>query len=262
MSHESLPCKTIQVTQDLSVSFVGPELTVGPLPCLFYFALSAKDSLTLAPFNQPVAYLSHFPLRVFSLTLPGHGGTTPPNEALLHWAQEIAQGNDIITPFIDQVCLAVEKLTQEGLLLPEKMAVAGLSRGGFMAVHAAARIEAFKTILGFAPLTKISRSKDFVSVKNHPLVQALDLDHLVEKISDRTFRFYIGNRDKRVGTERCFNFAQALTESAFHKKIRSPQVELIITPAIGYQGHGTPQESFHAGAQWILSQLGVVDEPV
>ena len=52
--------------------FVGPSLEKGPLPTLIYFALSAEDSLQCDPFNRPVQFLEGLPLRIFSITLPGH----------------------------------------------------------------------------------------------------------------------------------------------------------------------------------------------
>jgi predicted esterase len=238
-------------------SFIGPPLSEGPLPAVFYFALSAHDSLHLDPFNQPALFLSKYPLRIFSMTLPGHEDKLPATEALVRWAEAIASGENVISHFIDTVANTVEKLIKENAILPDQLAVAGLSRGGFIAAHAAANIPQFKSILAFAPLTSLAFAKEFHNIPHNPLVQALDLNAITEKLIDKHLRFYIGNRDERVSTDLCFQWIRKLTEAAYAHHIRSPQVELIISPSIGRQGHGTSPEIFHDGARWLLSELGV-----
>jgi hypothetical protein len=248
--------KTLKITADVSVSYIGPALDLGPMPSVFYFALSAEETLDLDPYNQPAVFLSHYPMRIFSMTLPGHGPGLPAQEALAVWEREIHRSNDIVTKFIDQVEIAIHDLKRKDLLIPGKIGVAGLSRGAFIAAHAAARISDINPILGFAPLTKLTYAREFHDLQ-HPSSLSLNLEHLIPQLIGRTLRFYIGNHDTRVGTEHCFDFIHNLANASFHKKIRSPKVELMIGPSIGHQGHGTAKEVFHNGAEWMASQLGV-----
>ncbi len=230
----------------MKLDFVGPDLSLGPLPAIFYFALSAKESLFQDPFNQPVIVWQTYPLRIFSLTLPEHEGHLEPNHAVLaFWKEEMAKGRNPIKEFTDQASREIHKLKNEGLLTPGKLAVAGLSRGAFMAAHLAAVIPEVRTILGFAPLT------------GFPEFPQYDLTRLIPQLADRTLRFYIGNRDQRVGTARCFQFIEQLAEAAFQRNVRSPPIELIITPSIGYQGHGTSKAIFEGGARYLAEQLGI-----
>lgn len=253
------PIHTFNLKTGLKVAYTGPHLSSGPMPALFYFALSAQDSLCLDPFNQPVEYLSTLPMRIFSLTLPGHENNLPPTQALDIWAKEIAKGRNVIADFIANVKLAVDALLIEGALIPDRIAVAGLSRGAFIAAHAAAEIPHFRWILGFAPLIQPAFAKEFQAISQHPLVQSLSLETLVDRLIDRHLRFYIGNLDTRVGTKHCFDFVEKLAQTAFENQIRSPQAELIIGPSIGRDGHGTSKKVFHEGAQWIAEKLGAVD---
>lgn len=250
---------SFEVSPDIEVFYTGPHISTGPLPTLFYFSLSAKDSLCLGPFNQPVAYLSALPLRIFSITLPGHENNLPPTEALNAWASDIISGRNPVAEFVDKVKRTVDALENQGLLIPNRTAVAGLSRGAFIAAHAAAAIPQFQWILGFAPLTKLSGAKEFQELSHHSTVKALSLEHLASKLTDRKLRFYIGNLDTRVRTRSCFDFIETLSQTAFANKIRSPSVELIIGPSIGRDGHGTPQAVFNEGAQWIAEQLEAID---
>src|ERR1043165_3342730 len=117
---------TLDLVPALEIVYIGPDLSSGPLPSLFYFALSAQDSLGLDPFNQPAAYLSSLPIRIFSITLPGHENQLPPTQALELWAQEIAAGKNVIKEFVNKVKLVVQALIDKNALLPDRIAVAGL----------------------------------------------------------------------------------------------------------------------------------------
>lgn len=226
-----------------TLSYIGPGLDEGPLPALFYFALTAEKNLTCDPFNQPVVALQNLPMRVFSITLPYHGGDIKEQEAVDHWRKELEKGSNFLDEFLDETIQTVDRLVQEGWIDTKHISAMGLSRGGFIAAHLAARDPRFKTLLGFAPLTTLRVSK-------------WDLISITDKLSDRTIRFYIGNRDERVSTKSCFEFIEAVTEASFQNGIRSPEVELIIFPSIGHKGHGTPPEIFSAGADWYKKRSG------
>ena len=223
-------------------AYVGPELKEGPLPALFYFALTAEKSLATDPFNQPVIALQNLPLRVFSITLPHHGGNIKEQEAVKFWAEELADGSNFLDDFLKETIQTVDHLVKEGWIDIEHLGTMGLSRGGFIAAHLAARDSRFKTLLGFAPLTSLEISE-------------WDLISIADKLSEKKIRFYIGNRDERVGTKTCFEFIEAVTEASFLSGIRSPNIELILFPSIGHKGHGTPPEVFLAGANWISNQV-------
>lgn len=245
-------CNALTVAPDVTLYHTGPALDHGPLPSLFYFAISGPDSLTLDPFNQPVQFLHGKMIRVFSMTLPGHENNLPATGAMAIWAEEMSHGIDRVSPFLDSIQLAVDFAIREKFVDPHKMATAGLSRGGFIAAHLAARDERFRFLLGYAPLTRLTRIKEYAHLQHNPLALSFDLTHLAEKLTDRHVRLYIGNNDTRVGTRECFDFAMSVVE---HKKVRSSQVELFITPSIGQMGHGTSPEVFRQGADWITANL-------
>jgi len=242
----------LQIRDGLTLYHVGPPLENGPLPSIFYFALSASDSLTKDPFNQPIQFLSDRPIRFFSLDLPAHEGDQSPFDALNSWAQDISNGIDVLTPFFEKVLEAIQYGIDQTLIHPEKLGIAGLSRGGFLASHLAAREPRIKAILQFAPLTNLKKSKDLHSVAHHPLVEALNLFPLACNLSNRNIRFYIGNKDTRVDTRSCFEFAMHLVDNS---TLRSPQIELIITPSIGQAGHGTSPDTFKQGAEWLANAI-------
>ncbi|MEM8728087.1 MAG: hypothetical protein AAGE99_05215 [Chlamydiota bacterium] len=233
--------RPFEISGKTEALFVGPPLEKGPLPTLLYFALSAKDSLQSHPFNQPVRHLKDLPLRIFSVTLPGHENSPPPGNVLSIWEQRMKKGDPVIPRFIDSVREIADRLQPH--ILEKRLAVAGLSRGAYIACHVAAVCPTVSTILGFAPLTRFDVARD------------LDLETLISQLYTKAIRFYIGNHDTRVGTEHTFSFISKLAAEAHKNGIRSCPIELLIGPSIGYKGHGTSAEVFQAGTEWIKRAL-------
>lgn len=248
---------TITTSSSQTLYYVGKDLKEGPLPTVIYFALSAKESLLTDPFNQMVAALKSFPVRIFSVDLPAHGEGLAATDALKIWADEILAGRDPLTPFLDKTARSLQFLLEQGHILEGLTAVCGLSRGAFVATDIAARLPWIKIILGFAPLTQLKYAKEFQSHVHHEIVSSLDLTRRIPQLIHKTLRFYISNRDMRVGTEECFNFISSLANYAYEEKVRAPHIELFIKPPLGHQGHGTSQEIFEEGAMWLLDKLKV-----
>ncbi|HAB99335.1 MAG TPA: alpha/beta hydrolase [Parachlamydiales bacterium] len=248
-------CTALTVAPDVTLYHTGPALDHGPLPAVFYFALSGQDSLCLDPYNQPVQFLSGQMLHVFSLTLPAHEAGLSPHQALRVWADDLSKGIDSLQVCIDQIQLALDFVINQGFVDPKRVAIAGLSRGGLIAACAAAEEPRFRYLLAFAPLTKLALAKEFSLLKENPLVASYDAEKKAELLADRRVRLYIGNRDVRVSTEACYAFAMALVEKAHEAHIRSAPIELIISPSIGQMGHGTSPEIFRQGAHWLIECL-------
>jgi len=240
--------QSIRLSSALSFSFIGPPLSKGPLPAVFYFALSAKDSLETDPFNQPARFLASDEIRIFSVTLPEHEEGKKPEKAIDAWAERMRGGDLVLAPFFKEVQDGIESLLHENVIAKEKLGFMGLSRGVFVAAHVAAKLPFVSLLLGFAPLTSLGFAKEF---REGPAVADLDLIHLAPKLCDRTLRFYIGNTDTRVGTNQTFDFVLELAKEAKERRIRSAPIELIVGPSIGFQGHGTGPHVFEEGANWI-----------
>ncbi|MCC6127736.1 MAG: prolyl oligopeptidase family serine peptidase [Chlamydiae bacterium] len=250
-----ISCLELSVAPDLALYHTGPALDLGSLPAVFYLALSGPDSLCTDPYNQPIQFLSGKMIRSFSLTLPAHEAELSPLDALQTWADDFSRGIDCLKPCIDQIQTALEFAIQNRFVDPRKVAIAGLSRGGLVAAFAMAHELRFRYLLSFAPLTKLSDAKEFHSLKDLKLVQSYSAEKLAPLLANRRARLYIGNRDQRVSTRGCFDFAMALVEEAHKAGVRTPPIELIITPSIGREGHGTSPEVFAEGAAWLAECL-------
>lgn len=244
--------KSYYTQTGFEIRYKGPDLGQGEKPAVFYFALSAKDSLCLDPFNQYPLDLMEQDVRIFSMTLPGHENDLPKEKAIEFWAKQIAKGRCPLTHFFDEAKTAYTELKK---FIPEgQCAFAGLSRGGFVALHLAAMIPEVKVITAFAPLIDLSCAQEFDTM-NSPLIDTLNLDQKLDKLVDKTIKIFIGNRDVRVGTEKSFQLITALANLAYEKRLRTSSFQMNLCDSIGQHGHGTSPETFHEGAMWTLEQI-------
>src|SRR5436189_187188 len=125
--------------------FDGEEFSKGTLPAFFYFSFSGEESLTLPPYNSPVTHVSSKSLRIFSFTIPGHEEGQNRFHAMKDWAENL----EILKEFIEKVAQALTWLIENEIVDPAHIAVGGLSRGGFIATHVAAREKRVSTLLAF-----------------------------------------------------------------------------------------------------------------
>lgn len=251
-------CLALAIAPDLEFYHSGPNLDSGEMPALFYFALSGPDSLCTDPYNQPVQFLRGRQIRIFSLTLPAHESKLSPDDALRVWMEEMIKGQDPLARFLDAAQLAVEYTIRQKLADPNRIAVAGLSRGGLLGSLLAARMPEIRTVLGFAPLVRLNLAKEFHAMAHHPLVSSYNLSSAAFQLASKNLRYYVGNCDTRVSTRACFECIEEIVAAAVEQQIRSPQIELILSPSVGRMGHGTPPEVFKRGVQWIAETLKVV----
>lgn len=249
--------EVIQLSPEIDLGHIGPPLESGRLPSVFYFALSAEESLNLDPYNQPALYLAEKGIRVFSINLPAHGPNLSALDAIKVWALEFSEGKDPLAPFFEKVIFSLNALIDKGLIVREKIGLMGLSRGGLIAGHIAGSFNVRASVC-FAPMTELTFAKEFEEIKDLPLAQQYNLLNHGEALCKETLRFYIGNRDVRVGTGKCFALLEHLVDTAYYKGIRSAPIEMVIAPSIGHMGHGTSKETFEHGAHWLGKILGAI----
>lgn len=240
--------------------FVGPPIEHGPLPAFFYFFTSGDESLLVHPSNQPVLPFIGSSARVFSLTLPGHGPGFDKLIAMDYWFQKLQEDPFFIDHFIEEIKKIIEWLIEENIVDPKLIGAGGLSRGGFIATHLAAKVKEIHYLLGFAPLTQLKSLYESRPYQHEDSFQQtlnrLNLSSLIpELLHVRHVRFYIGNRDTRVNTDACYHFIRDFVEATHEARIRQCFLELFIIPSIGHKGHGTSPATFEEGGRWIKNLL-------
>lgn len=249
MSIEAFHLLDDQLAKSLQVGFLGPPLSEGPLPALFYFALSLEDSLLTAPFNTPALIFSQ--ARVFSVSLPMHQRGQNEQGTLALWVEKILQGDCFIDHFLDQLEQVITRLAP----WVTRWSFAGLSRGAWIACHLCHRLSYLAdttssgqatSITLFAPLTRLDSVQPQLSHSQQQQLQCSDL----HKLDLSSYRLWvsIGHQDTRVQTNAAFDFFHSQLQRAPAKK---RDHRLVIYPSIGYKGHGTPDSIFEEGINWL-----------
>lgn len=242
----------------LEVFYKGPCLDKGALPAVFYFSISAKESLSLPPFCHYINYLEKNksgPCRFFSITLPFHQEPLPKEEAIGAWVDSIKDGVDPLSPFISSASNLIEDLFEQNLLIKNKIVLCGLSRGTLIALLVASKQPLCRSIIGLAPLLDLKACKESKDLENHPLLDLLSAFHVKESLIHKKILFFIGNRDLRVGTQKSVDLVCSLADLAHEKRQRGGSFKLIIDDSIGYLGHGTSDETFEKAALSTLLEL-------
>jgi hypothetical protein len=241
--------KTYLGFSPLKVYIHGPRFEEKKCPTLLYLSLSGEDSLTLDPYNQPISFLQGSGIRTLSVTLPGHNEGQDKYEAMKYWANNLSE----LQTFLKHMMGLLDHLFKKNWIEPHQFAVAGLSRGGYIATYLLSHPQV-QYALGYAPLTDLSYLSEFQTADTKQL-EVLSLENLMDKIYNKSLRYYMGNRDLKVGTSKACEFVINLAEHAYRHKVRSPKVELIISPSVGLLGHGTLPLTFQEGSQWIKKQI-------
>ncbi|MFN4175185.1 MAG: alpha/beta hydrolase family protein, partial [Parachlamydiaceae bacterium] len=148
-------------------------------PAFIYFALTGENSLQLDPYNQPVQFLENTPINIYSWSLPGHGPDLHERDAMKWWYDSWKRGEDPIAPFLKESVEYLDQLVSSKSCNPEKIALGGLSRGGYASLRLAAIDSRIKTVVCYAPLTSPSNLDEFGGEIYAPIEN--EIDKLIQK---------------------------------------------------------------------------------
>jgi len=224
---------------------------------LLLFALAGADTLTTEPYCRVGRLLHGRRWNVASLDLPCHGADRRAGEPaerigweLDAWAARIATGENIVADFRQRVSDVVTHLIQEKLADPGRIAAAGISRGGFMAFHAAAGDPRIRAVAAFAPVTDLLALSEFAGQAADPLVRGLALANIAAALADRAIWISIGNHDERVNSQKAAAFALAAADASAARGLDANiTLHLLPTP-----GHTTQPEWHDDAAGWLQKE--------
>ncbi len=241
--------------ESLPLYFTGPDLSEGSAPALFYFCTAGMQTLTESPFCD---LLDHFPtsLRIFSLSLPFHEeGISNRHSLRDHWGLAFQENPQFLEQFFSKFKAIFRYLQNQEYLSPNRIAVAGISRGGFIATNLAARHPEINHLLAFAPMTDLNGSPYFNDLPQS--AYTYNASNLIEKLEKTKTFFLIGNCDIAVSTEACISFISKLISHQSSQGQRSPETLFKLRPSIGHRGHGSSPETFKEGALWLCKMLAL-----
>jgi predicted esterase len=218
-----------------------------PRPLVMLLATSARETLDHETFGEIGAILGAEGWVVAALDLPCHGTAAWPTTAqgLTGWAE--LDPEEMLVSWTERLSGALGHLIAARVALPNRIALAGTSRGGFMALQAAARLPDIAAVVAFAPVTDLTVLTEFAAVRDRPGVAAAALIHRVEALADRPIWMRIGDADDRVSTAHARAFADAVKQHAATPRIH---FETVSRP-----GH-TTGPGWHAdAARWLLARF-------
>lgn len=211
--------------QTSHLTFLCREPKTPATKTVFFFSLSAENSLTLPPFCHPVDSLLKNGIRVISTTLPNHENNARPYGIQEIWKRDV----DALTNFISALAAGIKELTTK---FPPPYGVMGISRGAFISLHIASMLEEVTTAVCFAPMLTLGGA---------PQLSTLNL---APKLHGTRTHFFVGDNDTLIGTDNVI---------ALQKSVKHSDIE--IYPSIGRGGHGTPDEIFNKGSTWMIKNL-------
>jgi dienelactone hydrolase len=235
----------MQTAQGVDFSVFSPQ-EKPTAPTLLLLAMDGASTLRTDPYDRVGRLLYKQGWNVASLDLPCHGADCRAGEPLelVGWAARIQANEDIVSSFQARVNAVVAHLVAAGISDPTRIAVAGTSRGGFMAFQAAMGNRHIGAIAAFAPVTDLRALSEFAGQRENPLAKRLALIEAADQLADRSVWCIIGSADERVDTRKAVAFAAALKASGAKAEHRFKLVE---TP-----GHSALPEWHDEAAAWLL----------
>jgi len=218
----------------------------GPQPTVVTLAGSVEDSLdgTYAVIADRLARDAGA-LSV-SIDLPAHGtdGTGTLNE----WADRIRTGDDLIGEFIIQLRLYLAYLIEHHYTDPNRIALVGVSRGAFLALHAAAQGVGTQAV-AVMPVVTLASLMEFADLQNDSYVERSHLSHAVWGLYRHPIYVVAGVTDPRVNTGETINFWRNMTVVG-----PSPNMTLLLAPSSVGHMLDEPQTRYAETATWIANE--------
>jgi len=230
----------------------GDDSQKAPAPILFVLANTIDGTLGDPYFRQCGNELAkRYGYLCVSIDLPGHGrftsdATVPGLEG---WAESVLSGRDFVAENNARMREVLDFLILEKYADPEKIFAAGTSRGGYLALQFAASEERVKSVISFAPVTKLAALKEFQDVDPGFLKGTLDLSQKIRTLAKKNIWITIGDQDDRVGTDHAVDLARRISLEVKRMSTGSNvELQVISEP----RGHTTPKGAVERSVEWML----------
>jgi dienelactone hydrolase len=244
--------KTLNTNSGARFGWVG-EKPPAPAPTLFVFASDLAGSLTSGDYVKCGQLLAKDGFLCVSLDVPCHGMDQRAGEpnGLKGWRARLDKNENFAAEFVKKASEVLDYLIREGYTDPKRVAVAGTSRGGFMALHFAAAEPRVRAAVAFAPVTDLPVLTEFKGLENHALTQSIAASTLAETLAGRPIWICIGNHDQRVGTDHCIAFTRKVVAASIAGGKPAP-IEIHVVQSEGHGIHGTAHDE---AAVWLAAKL-------
>ena len=187
---------------------------------------------------------------------PCHGEDTRAGEPpqLAGWRYRLERDVSFMPTFIAKARSILDFLIKERVADPERLAIYGVSRGGFLAFHFAAAEPRLKAVAAISPVAKLLVLREFADTSRKDKFESLDIARLAPKLAGRAVWLSIGNNDARVNTDDSIAFTRAVVRASARpdKPDEIIPVELLVGPTAG---HSKIDRAHELLAEWLVSRF-------
>lgn len=239
---------------------VLPGDRTGPSPTLITAAVNMQDTLHCSAYNRCAVRLNQQGWLCVSIDIPGHGRDVRPNElvdSLSNWSARIANNENLVAEYTARVSRVLDFLVREKWTDADRIAFSGTSRGGFLALHAAAADPRITTVAAFAPVTKLSSLREFAALSEHRLAASLSVARFAKDLSSKKIWLAINTIDERVDSGEAWAAVQAIAREKLSTGCPAGSVEMHLMPRAvsDSNGHGLAESAYKIAADWIARQF-------
>lgn len=236
------------------------EKPAAPAPTLIILAGTVEGTLGDPYYRRAGNILAEKGFLCVSIDLPCHGAQVNAGEPpqLSGWCYRAEHGDDFVAEFSKRLSSALDDLIAQGYTDPERIAICGTSRGGFMSLQFAAHEPRVRCVAAYSPVTDLAALREFKGAEANAMVQSLDVRKQADKLAGRPVWIIIGDQDERVSTDSAIDLARRITRASLAQKLTS-QVDLHVIAEP--RGHTTPNGAVESSAAWILTHCPAKDTP-
>jgi esterase FrsA len=196
---------------------------------------------------------------VASFDLPCHGERIDEfGEGIVGFRNAFVSGVDPFAAFVADGRAVITECIQRGWAQPHRIAAAGTSRGGYMALRLMAADERIAACAGFAPVTDWRYLSEFQGDAHRTTVANLRLARFANRLVGRRVYLAIGPADERVSTESCRRLHHELLEANAQAGFDDSHAELNLTDD---PGHSMGVSGYQKGAEFLLRWCAAARNP-
>lgn len=238
-AQEKPPFQVLQTPSGVRFAVMGTKPAT-PGATHLVFASAMQETLRSDDFIKIGKLLAKHGYLSVSLDVPSHGEDKPAG-GLGGWRTSMESKDNFVDRFAKRASDVLDHLIKEGYTDPKKVVASGTSRGGFIALHFAAREPRVHTVVAFAPVIDLLAVTEFKGLENNDLAKELNLLRHADKLADRRVWICIGNQDARVNTDDTIAFTRLAVKAAKAPSKVVP-IELHVMPTAIHRIHATAHE--------------------
>ncbi len=227
-----------------------------PAPTLLIVAHGFEEMRRQQVYTQVAAILAPHGWISVIVEPPCHGDDVRPGEPvqLEGWRHRLEKGEEFISAFTAKARGILDFLITDKITDPERVAVCGTSRGGFLAYHLAATDPRIKAAGGISPVTRLTALREFTTTTHRVQADQLNVATLGPKLAGRAIWLSIGNHDVRVDTDDAIAFTRAVVNATARPDAPNAviPVELLVAPA---PGHTKIDQAHERLAEWLMHRF-------